>query len=219
MKWRILETNAYLEMTINDISLQDIYEFMEHGNPDNAPDDIVSYLKLLDAARGMMLRIDKFSNDEMIIKHFMLVDGLSRYKARQIIDEAREYFYCDSRVSKAAWRNIYGEKAEKVLHFAMLTMKDAKDAIAVIKAIKELIEIRGVNEPDRESLPDELFQKQIVVYTTDAAQLGLPVVDRNRLKEWIDKKVPGLNEKERDIIYREAPFTAFPHESENARKI
>jgi hypothetical protein len=209
-------------MTINDISLQDIYDFMERGNPENAPEHIVAYLNLLDAARGMMLRIDKFSNDEMIIKHFILVVGLSRYKARQIIDEAREYFYCDSKVSKAAWRNIYGEKAEKALNFAMLTMKDAKDAIAVIKAIKELIDIRGVNEPDKDELPDELFQKQIVVYTTDTRQLGLPYMDRNRIKELIDKKIPGLNEKEREMIYREAdilPFKAFLDESENARKV
>lgn len=209
-------------MTINDISLQDIYNFMEHGNPENAPEHIVAYLNLLDAARGMMLRIDKFSNDEMIIKHFIMVVGLSRYKARQIIDEAREYFYCDSKVSKAAWRNIYGEKAEKVLNFAMMTMKDAKDAIAVIKAIKELIDIRGVNEPDKDELPDELFQKQIVVYTTDTRQLGLPYMDRNSIKELIDKKIPGLNEKEREMIYREAdilPFKAFLDESENARKV
>jgi hypothetical protein len=209
-------------MTINDISLQDIYDFMERGNPENAPEHIVAYLNLLDAARGMMLRIDKFSNDEMIIKHFIMVVGLSRYKARQIIDEAREYFYCDSKVSKAAWRNIYGEKAEKVLNFAMLNMKDAKDAIAVIKAIKELIDIRGVNEPDKDELPDELFQKQIVVYTTDTRQLGLPYMDRNRIKELIDKKIPGLNEKEREMIYREAdilPFKAFLDESENARKV
>lgn len=209
-------------MTINDISLQDIYDFMERGNPENAPEHIVAYLNLLDAARGMMLRIDKFSNDEMIIKHFIMVVGLSRYKARQIIDEAREYFYCDSKVSKAAWRNIYGEKAEKVLNFAMMTMKDAKDAIAVIKAIKELIDIRGVNEPDKDELPDELFQKQIVVYTTDTRQLGLPYMDRNIIKELIDKKIPGLNEKEREMIYREAdilPFKAFLDESENARKV
>lgn len=209
-------------MTIEDIDLNDIYEFMQHGDVANAPEYIVKYLSLLDAARGMMLKIDKYSNDEMIIKHFILVENISRYKAKKIIDEAREYFYKDKVVSTQAWRNIYAEKAEKALNFAMLQMKDVKDATAVIKAIKDIFDIRGGNLEEKEELPEELFQKQFVVYSTKAEELGLPKVDRNRLKELIDKKIPELSEKERERLYQEAditPFKAFLNEQENPRKV
>lgn len=209
-------------MTIEDIDLNDIYEFMERGDVKNAPEYIVKYLNLLDSARGMMLRIDKFSNDEMIIKHFIMVEKISRYKAKKIIDEAREYFYKDKVISVQAWRNIYAEKAEKALNFAMLQMKDVKDATAVIKAIRDIFDIRGGNLEEKEELPAELFQKQMIVYSTKADELGLPKVDRNRLKEFIDKKIPELSEKERERIYQEAditPFKAFLNEQEDPRKV
>ena len=209
-------------MTIEDIDLNDIYEFMERGDVRNAPEHIVQYLELLDTARGMMLRVDKYSNDEMIIKHFFLANGLSRYKAKKLIDEAREYFYKDKIVSIQAWRNIYAEKAEKALNFAMLQMKDVKDAMAIVKGIKDIFDIRGGNVEEREELPEELFQKQIIVYTTNAEELGLPKVDRNRLKEFIDKKIPELSEKERERLYQEAdiiPFKTFQNEQENPRKV
>lgn len=207
-------------MTLDKIDLQDIYEFMEKGSVSNAPPEIVQYLALLDKVRGMMLRIDQFSNDEVIIKDLILVDGLSRYKAKQLIDEAREYFYKDSKVSKSAWRNIYADKAEKMLHFAMLTVKDAKEAIAVIKSIRDLVDIRGLNEADKEELPDELFQRPLKLYSLDASisEFTSPA-DRNKLAKFIDE-LPELTEREKDRIKQEAlclPLTIFPDEQENVR--
>ncbi len=207
-------------MTIDNIDLQDIYEFMEKGSVSNAPPEIVHYLELLDKVRGMMLRIDQFSNDEAIIKQLLLVDGLSRYKAAKVIDEAREYFYKDTAVSKKAWRNIYAQKAEKMLHFAMLSVKDAKEAIAVIKSIRDLVDIRGLNEPEQEELPDELFQRPMKLYSLDASisEFTSPA-DRNKLAKFIDE-LPELTEREKERIKQEAlclPLTIFPNEQENVR--
>ena len=208
-------------MTIDQIDLQDIYEFMEKGDVKDASPEIVCYLHLLDKTRAMLLQIDQFSNDESIIKHLILVDDLSRYKAKKIIDEAREYFYSDKIVSKAAWRNIYAEKAEKMLHFAMQTVKDAKEAVAVIKAIKELLDIRGVNEEDKEELPAELFLPPMRLYSTDPriSEFTSPP-DRIKLAKWIDS-LPELSEKEKERIKQEAlitTLTIFPDESQNPRK-
>jgi len=207
-------------MNIDNIDLQDIYEFMEKGSVSNAPPEIVHYLELLDKVRGMLLRIDQFSNDEAIIKQLLLVDGLSRYKASKVIDEAREYFYKDTEVSKKAWRNIYAQKAEKMLHFAMLTVKDAKEAIAVIKSIRDLVDIRGLNEPEQEELPDELFQRPMKLYSLDASisEFTSPA-DRNKLAKFIDE-LPELTEREKIRIKQEAlclPLTIFPNEQENVR--
>lgn len=207
-------------MTINDINLSHIYDFMENGNLDNAPQEIVSYLELLDKVRGMFLRIDKFGSKEAIIKHLILVDKLSRYKASQICDEALEYFYCDVKISKSAWRNIYAEKAEKMINFAMLTVKDVNDASKVVKMLLDNFDLRGGNEPDKEELPASLFQPPWVVYSADAEFLGMPKVNRQALAEMIDK-FPELTEKERMQIKREAlilPLKVFPNEQEDARK-
>ena len=207
-------------MTIDQINIKDIYEFMETGNPANAPAHIVEYLELLDKVRGMFLRIDKFGNRDMIIKHLMTAEKLSRFKAAQVCDEAREYFYSETRISKQAWKNIYADKMEMMINFAMQTVKDVSDAQKVVKMLMDVAVIRGINEPDVEEIPAEVFQPPFVVYSCDAEFLGMPKVNRQKLGEMIDK-FPELTEKEKIQIKREAmvlPIKLFPNEQEDARK-
>lgn len=207
-------------MTIHDVDLQDIYDFMERGNPNNAPEHIVVYLDLLDMVRGMYLRIDKYANKESIVKHLMTHKKMSRYKASTVYDEAMEYFYCDTKISKKAWRNIYAEKAEKMINFSMQIVENTSDAQKVVKMILDVANIRGLNEPDQEELPEDIFRAPFVVYTADAEMLGLPQVNRNKLEQMIDN-IPELTEKEKIQIKREAqilPIKVFPNEQEDPRK-
>lgn len=209
-------------MTIDQINLRDIYDFMETGNPANAPDEIVQYIELLDKVRAMFLRIDKWGSKESIVKHLMTFDKLSRYKAMQVCDEAQEYFYCDSKISKAAWKNIYADKMEKMINFAMLTVKDVNDAQKVVKMLLDVSVLRGVNEEDKEELPAEVFQPPFVVYTWDNEALEMPKVNRQRLAEMIDA-YPELTEKEKIRIKQEAlipgfKLKIFPNEQEDPRK-
>ena len=211
-------------MNIDQVNIRDIYDFMETGDPKNAPSHIVEYLELLDMVRGMFLRIDIYGSKEAIIKHLMVAPKykLSRYKAAQVCDEAQEYFYRDSKISKDAWRNIYAEKMEKMINFAMLTVKDVSDAQKVIKMCLDASILRGVNEPDKEELPAEIFQAPFVVYTWDTDALDMPKVNRQKLSEMIDN-FPEITEKERIRIKQEAlipgfKLKIFPNEQENPRK-
>jgi hypothetical protein len=207
-------------MTIDQINLRDIYDFMETGNPANAPEHIVAYLELLDKVRGMFLRIDQFGSRDAVIKHLITVDKLSRYKAAQVCDEAREYFYSDSKISKSAWKNIYADKIEMMINFAMQRVQDVSDAQKVVKMLVDVANLRGVNEPDIDEIPAEVFQAPFVVYSCDAEFLGMPKVNRQKLGEMIDK-FPELTEKEKIQIKREAlvlPLKIFPNEQEDARK-
>lgn len=207
-------------MTIDQINIRDIYDFMETGNPANAPEHIVQYLELLDKVHGMFLRTDKYGSRDAIIKHLMTADKMSRFKAAQVCDEAREYFYSDSKISKDAWRNIYADKIEMMINFAMQTVENVSDAQKVVKMLVDVANLRGVNEPDAEEIPAEVFQAPFVVYSCDAEFLGMPKVNRQKLGEMIDK-YPELTEKEKIQIKREAlvlPLKIFPNEQEDARK-
>lgn len=209
-----------MKISLDQVDIKDIYDFMERGDVNNAPLHIVEYLELLDKVRGMALRIDKFGSKEAIVKHLIVVDKLSRYKANQVYDETIEYFYSDSHISKKAWRNLYADKAEKALHFAMLQMRDASDASKVVKMAQEIAILRGINEPDKEELPKELFQKPFVVYTTDSEMLGLDKANRTVLAELIDS-FPEVTEKERIKIKRDAeilPIKVFYDEQEDPYK-
>jgi len=211
-------------MTIDQINLRDIYDFMETGNPKNAPEHIVDYLDLLDMVRGMFLRMDIYGSRDAIIKHLMVSPkhNLSRYKAAQVCDEAQEYFYRDSKISKDAWRNIYADKIDKMINFAMLLAKDVNDAQKVVKMCLDAGLLREVNTPDKEELLSEIFQPPYVVYTWDAEALDMPKVNRQKLSEMIDK-FPELTEKEKIRIKQESlipefPLKIFPNEQENPRK-
>ena len=206
---------------IESLSLDDIVSFCQNGNPNNAPEGVAEYLELLDKTRGMIVRFDKYPNDNVIVNSLMISEKLSKYKAKQIIDEAREFFWRDSVVSKDAWRNILVEKMTQSINLAMQTVKDVADIERVTKMIQRQAFLLQLDKVEDKELPAELFQPQWVVYTTDAETLGLPKVDRNRIKEFIDKRVPELTEKEKNRLYQEAdiiPFKALPNEQENPRK-
>lgn len=202
---------------LEDISLEIIYDFIETGNPKNADPAIVDYLQLMDKVRGMYLRFDKFSSKDHIINHLMKVDGFSRYLANNLYNDTLEYFYCENKISKDAWRNICLEKMEKVANLAMMLIKDVSDAAKVHRMWKDMND--SVPEA-KETLPEEWFTKPWKLYAMDAEFLGLPKVDRHKLAEQIDD-YPELSEKERDMIKREAaiyPVKIFPDEQEDARK-
>lgn len=209
-----------MAMNIDNIDLQDIYEFMERGNPKNAPQHIVDYLELLDKVRGMIIRIDQYGSKDIVVKHLMVTNGLSRYKASQVYDEAVEYFYVSQRVSKSAWKNVYADKMDKMINVSMQLVRTVDDARKVVQMLKDVGDMREVHIEDKENLPEELFKAPIVVYTLDPEELGLPKANRQRLAEIIDQ-IPELTEKERIRIKQEAqalPIKVFPDEQENPRK-
>ncbi|MDM1529009.1 hypothetical protein [Myroides odoratimimus] len=210
-----------MKINIDQVDIKDIYDFMERGNVNNAPLHIVEYLQLLDKVRGMTLRIDKFGSKEAVVKHLILVDKLTRYKANQVYDEAIEYFYSDSMISKQAWRSLYADKAEKALNFAMLQMRDVNDASKVVKMAHDIAILRGINEPDKDDLNEDIFKAPIKLYTVDAEKLGLKTApNRTELAKWLDE-LPELPENVRSRIKSEAgilPFKLFLDEQEDPRK-
>ena len=207
-------------MLINNVGLDDLKEFLETGNPDNAPEAIVHYIELLSRVHGLTLRIDKFGSKEAVLKHLIAFEGLSRYKASIIYNETLEYFYTDKEVSKKAWRNFYATITDQEINFSRRIKKDTADSKRIADMVKTAAEMRGAFDEEIEEIPAELMRTPFIVYTCDAEMLGLPKVDRNRLSAQIDA-YPELSEKEKVQIKREAqiiPINIFPNEQEDARK-
>jgi hypothetical protein len=73
----------------------------------------------------MYLRIDQFGSKEAIIKHLMVGQN-TRYpvtKQHKCVMKHRSILP-RFKISKDAWRNIYAEKMEKMINFAMLKVND-----------------------------------------------------------------------------------------------
>ena len=72
---------AKINEIIDSLNLDDVISFCQNGNPNNAPEGIAEYLELLDKTRGMIVRFDKYPNDNVIVKSLMITDKLSQAKA------------------------------------------------------------------------------------------------------------------------------------------
>lgn len=206
---------------IDELSLEDIVSFLANGKLDNAPEGVADYLNLLEKTRGMILRFDKYPNDEIIVNHLVFHDKLNKSKARKVVDEAREYFWADRITSKEAWDNFYADKMDKVINAAILSAKDSKDYISIVGAIEKVRNVRK-GDKDENTIPYELLnQKRFTIYTLNVEDLGLQKANRNNIKALIESKTLELSDKEKNQIYREAdmlPFKIFPNEQEDARK-
>ena len=210
----------FWRMKLEDVTLDQLYEFMERGSIENAPQHIVDYLQLIEKVRGMILRIDMYGNKEAVIKHLRLVDGFSEYKAQKIYNETIQYFYVDSEVSKEAWRNFYAEKMQQVINFSLLVMKDVSDASKVVKMLVDIANLRQVNVPDADKLPDTFFDKPVNLLSLDANIFEFGKANRQGLEQFIDS-MPDLTEKEKIRIKQEAmllPLKIFPDVTEDPRK-
>ncbi len=209
-----------MAMKLENISLQDIYDYVENGSPANAPEEIIRYLDLLDKVNTMHHRTKRYGTKESILKHLIKVEGLSRHLAVQIYSDALEYFFADEQISNNAWRNIIADKMYNNYLLAIAVAKDTKDVRQANAILMEVYKARGLDQPDKEELPKELFNKPWKLYAMDAEMLGLPEVNRIELGKLIDD-LPDLTEKEKAMIKREAVVNnikLFPDEQEDARK-
>lgn len=204
---------------LRDIELDEIYDFVENGIPSENKSDTMLYMLEMEKVRGMYLRLKQFPSKDHIINHLVKIDGYSRYFASKLYSQAMEYFYCDTIISKAAWRNIYADKMEKVINFAIRTMKDASDASKVGKMIADLGKLRQLDQPDMDDLPSELFDRPFKLYTMNPEDVGIPKANRREIAAFIDG-LPELTELERETIKREAgvlPHKAFLDKFEDPR--
>lgn len=188
---------------IEDISIEEIYEWQERGlSSEVLPENIANYFDAMDKVRGMKLRFDKWGSKDAIIDYLVNVEGFSRYLAMKLHDQAVEFFYCETQVSKEAWYNLLLDKMEKNLHFAILRSKDTSDAAKIQKMIEQMANIIKDMFPDKDH-EDDGFRRPVKLYTMSAEEAGLPSVDRKALNAMIDN-YPEIPEVVKTKIKEEA---------------
>lgn len=185
-----------------------MYQFIETGDPLNAPPEIVQYLEILSAVHTMSLRIDIYGSREMVLKDLMVRYGVTHGKASTLYNEAIEYFYAEKEVSKKSLGNFYANVIDKVINFSLLIMKDTADAKRIADMVKVSAELRGVFEVQEQEIPKEMFRKPFVIYSTSFEELGLQPTNRKKLQEQIDK-IEGLTEKEKEKLYQDADIIPY----------
>lgn len=188
---------------LEDINLSHIYEYVNHGDIQEAPEAVVRYLELLDKARGMHLRVNEFGHKDAIVAHLKTHEGLTYYMANNIYNDAMEYFYCDKRISKDAWRNIIAQRKEKNYILAIQLAKDTKDVATADKILDGMAKVLGLDQPDPIEIPPGAYDQPFKMYSIDAQFLGLPVVKRSEIKKLLDE-LPEISERLKVRLEEEA---------------
>lgn len=205
---------------IKYVQINDIYDFVDNGDPDNTPPEIALYFELMEKVRVLDLRVADFGTKNSVLNHLVKVEKLTRHIAEKVYYDALEYYYASAQLSKQAQRNVYAAKMERQIAIAEIAVKDVKDAKDVIAMYEKVAKMRNLDKEEQEIIPEEWLKKQFVVYTTDALTAGLEPINRSLLAKQIDS-YPELTAKEKAMLKREAlieDVIIFPDEQKNARK-
>ncbi len=209
-----------MALKLDNISLQDIFDYVENGKQGNADPEILRYLNLMDKIHTMHHRINKYGSKEMILKHLVKVEGLSQFLANQMYEDAIDYFFSDTHISKQAQRNIIADKIAKAANMAIIVAKTPQDWKYVTQILVDEWRVRMLDKEDAQELPEGIFQKPFKMYMQSAEALGMPPINRIELAKFIDE-FPEITEKEKEALRREAsiiPNKLFLDEQEDPRK-
>lgn len=208
------------KVSFESVTLDQLHEFLQRGSMNNAPQELVDYVVMLDKVRGMIQRFDIYGNREGVIAHLVSFENLSKYKATQIYNEAIEYFYVDSGISKKAYANFYADRIEKAANAGFLVAQSVKDIKLCVDMLKEAAAMRELHVADEEEIPDSFYEKPINLLTLDPRIFEFGEANRVGLEKFIDT-LPELTERQKLRIKQEAlilPLKIFPDEQEDARK-
>jgi hypothetical protein len=183
-----LESNS----NIPDISLEDIYEFIEKGKLEKAPPGLADYMEQMEKVRSMHYRFDKYGTKEAIIDHLVKVDGLTHYIASKLYFTTIEYFFLNHQLTKEAWLMKVASDQEMDIAVARTIAQDTNDYAKISKMRRDLMEIIKEAIPEASPFEAGSFDRPIKIYTQVPEDVGLPTANRTELSEWIDENLSPL---------------------------
>lgn len=190
-----------VKMEVMNITADQIKEMVTTMDCKSLPTEMVEYLGYMEKARDWHY---KMKSKLYVIRHLQTEyylknrEELSDYMARQIYDNAMNYYYADRNIRKDSWRNML---AEKYLISAQLCFNKC-DYEGERKCHEAVERVLRLNEKDDDGVDPKLLDRRTFVYVVSGKDLGVPEVDRNELAKIIDKY--DIKESQKVKIKREA---------------
>ena len=169
---------------IEGVELAVLQQYIDTGRTADMPEEIIQYINDLELVRGLLLR---YVAKENIIKLLKAAPyNLTDYSARQRVFDAIDLFYIDNEIKRDAWRGLFAERLENIATTMLHASKSVRELKEAAMIFVEAAKMRGVFDPEPDSLPEELFVKPIRIYTIDITDLGHERVNRHELARMID---------------------------------
>lgn len=191
------------------IDLSQITRMLSTGDLEALPEAERAYYELMEMVRGLRARM-KY-NGKVITKAGIIkllksdIYGLSDWMARQVYADSINFFYTDENIRPEAFANLYAEKMEKWAD-SMFLMGKGEEASRILERAAKLRLRFASTETE---IPEELLnRKQVVLYTTNRSDLGVPDTDRRDLEEFIND-IPDIPVIVRDRLKEDAQIKKF----------
>lgn len=206
--------------------LADLYDWVERGMPETVDAGFAEYVQKLTRVFNMRMRFDKFGEKEAIIAHLVAfepdIKG-NRLKALELYNDAMEYFYSSTEISKQAHLNRYADDLDKDITLARRIAQNVNDLEKISKMVERAAKIREAANPDDNTLPEDMLRQPFKVYTMDMNNFdGEGNENLQAVEEFINQQIEQMSPKALDRLKQEAliqlPVKVFQEESENPRK-
>lgn len=202
----------------DSIELNFLLAYLESGDTENVPDELLAYMELMEIIYGLSRRLFDFPNDSAIISHIMILYGFKRPKAMQLLKDAMMYFSKESIMPNEVHRQRLSENGTKTFIAALRVAKSSRDFKDAFMILLELGKFLKWDEDPLDE-KDENFIRQLQVITSDVTMFGLDKIDRNELGSFVDhldipQKMKDLAKLEVDKV----PFKLLFTPETNPRK-
>ena len=188
-------------MEVMNITVEQLKELATTMDCKSLPTEIVEYMGLMEKARDWHYQM---KSRLFVVKHLKLEyfakygDELSDYNARQIYDNAINYFYADRTIRQESWRNMLAEKYLLTAQFCF-ARNDMEGHRKNLEAVERVMRL---NERDEDGIDPKLLDRRVFVYVVSGKELGVPEVDRKELARMIDTY--DIKEAQKVKVKREA---------------
>jgi hypothetical protein len=165
------------------------------------PEEMVDYMHLMEKARDWHYQM---KSRLYVVKHlkteYYLQRGveLSDYYARQVYDNAINYYYADRQIRKESWRNMLAEKYTLAAQLCF----EKNDFAEYRKQLEGVERMMRLNEKEEDVTDPKLLDRRPHIYLVTSHELGVPAVSRSALAKLIDGY--DIREAQKMQIKREA---------------
>jgi hypothetical protein len=112
--------------------------------------------------------------------------GLKSSRCTELYDEAINLFYADRNVEMKALRHKKAERLEEMARVAFEMAETSRDLEVASNIEMQAAKLRGMDKPEVERLPKEVYRKPYVVYSLNPEDVGMPAVNRQEIANQID---------------------------------
>ena len=159
-------------------------DFIEKGNTNNMPDELVLYMKQLQFVQDRIGRVESPKNVIKSLRAFF--PELNEITAKSRLDDALKFFYLDEGMPKQVLNNVLFEICMKAIQLAVKTVKTPEQSLKIVDAVLKAKQVKGLDKDDEDPIDPRLLEEKIEIHTLTPSDVGLPEASKRVIAQQID---------------------------------